>query len=70
MLYNVCSTTEMLVRMLVGCALLTLVFILDGVARYWGLLGLIPIATAISGYCPVKHLIGVGYCKGKHPLHL
>lgn len=70
MLYNVCSKTEMVVRMIVGLALLSLVFIMDSVASNWGLLGLIPIATAISGYCPIKHLIGVGSCKGKHPLHL
>ena len=66
MLHNVCSTTERIARMSIGIALLSLLFLLDGTARYWGLLGLIPIATAIFRYCPVSHLLHIDTCKITH----
>lgn len=66
MKHNVCSTTERLVRVLVGFVILSLMLFLEGTARYWGLLGLIPIATAIFRYCPVSHLLNVDTCKIRH----
>lgn len=66
MLHNVCSTTERVVRVIVGLALLSLLVLLEGTARYWGLLGLIPIATAIVRYCPVSHLLNIDTCKIRH----
>ena len=66
MLHNVCSTTDRLIRVVVGLAVLSLMLFLEGTARYWGLLGLIPIATAIFGYCPISHLLKIDTCKIKH----
>lgn len=66
MLHNVCSTTERVVRVIVGLAVLSLLVLLEGTERYWGLLGLIPIATAIFRYCPVSHLLKIDTCKMKH----
>lgn len=66
MKHNVCSTTERVVRMIIGLALLSLLMLLEGAARYWGLLGLIPIATAIFRYCPISHLLKIDTCKMKH----
>ncbi|NJC89243.1 MAG: DUF2892 domain-containing protein [Desulfuromonas sp.] len=66
MLHNVCSTTERVVRVIVGLALLSLLVLLEGTARYWGLLGLIPIATAIFRYCPISHLLNIDTCKIRH----
>lgn len=44
---------ERTIRFLVGIALLSLVFFLDGGVRWFGLLGLIPIVTASVRWCPL-----------------
>jgi len=66
MMHNVCSTTERVARVIVGLALLSLLVLLEGTPRYWGLLGLIPILTAIFRYCPISHLLNIDTCKIKH----
>lgn len=66
MMHNVCSTTERIVRVIVGLAVMSLLVLLEGTDRYWGLLGLLPIATAIFRYCPVSHLLNIDTCKIKH----
>lgn len=66
MKHNVCSTTERVIRVIVGLGILSLMLFLEGTVRYWGLLGLIPIATAIFRYCPVSHLLDVDTCKIRH----
>lgn len=39
-------------RIVVGLALLSLYFLLDGNARYWGLIGIVPILTGTFRWCP------------------
>jgi hypothetical protein len=68
MTQNVCSTTERVVRVFIGLALFSLLFLLEGPAMYLGLLGLIPIATAIFKYCPISHMLHVNSCTSK-PIH-
>jgi len=41
------------VRVIAGLALLSLFFVLEGSARYFGLIGLVPLATASLGWCPL-----------------
>lgn len=53
------GSTEKVIRVVIGLALLSLFFILEGNARWWGLIGLVPIATAAAGWCPVWSIIGV-----------
>ncbi|MFA5965648.1 MAG: DUF2892 domain-containing protein [Sphingomonas sp.] len=43
-------------RIVVGLVLLSLVFI--GPHTPWGLIGIVPLATGLSGYCPVYQLFG------------
>ena len=62
---NVCSKTERVVRVVIGLVLLSLLYFLTPPAAYLGLLGLIPIATAIFRYCPISHLLGVNTCSMK-----
>lgn len=50
------------IRIIVGLGLLSLVFILEGNARWWGLIGLVPIATAAMGYCPPYAWMGISTC--------
>lgn len=44
---------ERTIRFVIGIALLSLVLFLDGGARWFGLLGLIPIITASVRWCPL-----------------
>lgn len=56
---------DKLVRYLIGVALLALCFVLEGPARWWGLLGLVPLLTARFGFCPLYTLLGVNTCGKK-----
>jgi hypothetical protein len=68
MLQNVCSPIERFVRVVIGLVLLSLVYFLgdEGAVRWWGLIGLVPIGTAVIGYCPISHLLGISTCTPKH----
>jgi len=48
------------IRTLIGIAILSLVF--WGPQSAWGYLGLIALASAISGFCPLYKLIGKSTC--------
>jgi len=50
------------VRIVAGLALLSLVFILDGNARWWGLIGAVPLLTGLAGSCPAYRLLGLDTC--------
>ncbi|MCR4301909.1 MAG: DUF2892 domain-containing protein [Sulfuricaulis sp.] len=52
-------------RVIIGIALLSLLFILEGDARWWGLIGIVPILTVVMGWCPAYTLLGVSTCKTK-----
>lgn len=67
MLQNVCSTTERVVRVIIGLAILSLIYFLqdEGAVRYWGLVGFIPIGIAVFKYCPFSHLLGINTCPMK-----
>ena len=54
--------TERVIRVIIGLALLSLLFILERNASYWGLLGLIPLATAGIRWCPLWVLFGINTC--------
>jgi hypothetical protein len=51
---------ERVVRGLVGLGLLGLVFV--GPKSLWGLVGLIPLLTALIGWCPPYSLLGINTC--------
>jgi len=46
------------VRIIVGFLLLGLLFV-DGNARWFGLIGLVPIATGFIGSCPLYSIFGI-----------
>jgi len=52
------------IRAIVGIALISLVFI--GPQTVWGWIGVIPLATAIIGWCPPYALLGINTCGVKH----
>jgi hypothetical protein len=52
-------------RIVVGVGLLSLLAILEGNARWWGLVGLVPLATGLFNFCPVYPLLGWNTCPMK-----
>jgi len=53
--------TERIIRIAAGLVILSLAFI--GPETMWGFLGLIPLATGLSGWCPPYQLFGISTCK-------
>jgi hypothetical protein len=51
------GTTDRIIRIVAGLLLLSLVFI--GPKTLWGLVGLVPLATAFINFCPAYKLLGV-----------
>lgn len=49
---NNIGSVDKIIRIVVGVGLLSLIFLLPGNARWWGLLGLGPLITAFIGWCP------------------
>ncbi len=45
------------VRIAVGVVLLSLLIFVSGPARWFGLIGLVPLITGILGYCPIYSLL-------------
>jgi len=50
-------------RIIAGLAILSLLFILPGNARWWGLIGLFPLATGLFNFCPAYPLFGFSTAK-------
>ena len=49
--------TDRLLRIVVGIALLSLVFV--GPHTAWGWLGLVPLATGLLRFCPLYTVLGI-----------
>ena len=61
-LKNNVGKTDRIIRIIVGLGMLSLLFLVGGKERLWGLLGLIPLLTGIMGLCPFYALIGFKTC--------
>jgi len=51
------SGVDRLFRVVVGLAVLSLVFV--GPKTLWGLVGLVPLLTGAVGFCPIYRLLGL-----------
>lgn len=51
------GSLDRMIRLVVGLVLLSLVFV--GPQTVWGYLGLIPIITALVGFCPLYAALGM-----------
>jgi hypothetical protein len=51
------GTWDRVVRILLGTTLLTLTMI--GPRTWWGLLGIVPLVTGVSGVCPLYRVFGI-----------
>jgi len=56
---------DKILRIVAGLAILSLVFILEGSARWWGLVGLVPLFTGLIGWCPLYAPFGINTCPMK-----
>ncbi|MDQ1242374.1 MAG: hypothetical protein QG586_1083 [Pseudomonadota bacterium] len=56
---------DRILRIVVGIAVLALFFVLEGNARYWALVGLVPLFTGLFRTCPLYSVIGVNTCPMK-----
>jgi len=57
------GTIDRIIRLIIGLFVLSLIF--WGPKTLWGLLGLIPIATVVFGWCPPYALLGISTRKHK-----
>lgn len=53
---------DKILRIIVGLGLLSLILILEGDARWWGLAGLVPLLTGLINFCPLYSLLGLNTC--------
>jgi hypothetical protein len=53
---------DKLVRIVLGLALLAAMLVVDGSARWLGLIGLVPLVTGLFGFCPLYSLFGISSC--------
>ena len=61
---NVGSLDKVL-RIIVGLVLLSLIFILEGNRRWFGLIGIVPLVTALIGWCPLYVILGINSCPAR-----
>ena len=54
------GTLDRVIRVIVGLGLLAIAFV--GPQTPWGYIGIIPLVTALIGYCPAYRLIGFNTC--------
>lgn len=53
------GNTDRVLRVLLGVALLSMVLVAESSLRWWGLLGIVPLATAALGFCPLYAVLGI-----------
>jgi len=63
LLPNNAGTLDRVLRAMLGLGLLSLTVV--GPQTMWGLVGLIPLGTALLGSCPVYTILGVSTCSIK-----
>jgi DUF2892 family protein len=55
------GTADRWIRIVIGIALVSLTF--AGPHTMWGLIGIVPLATAFVGTCPLYTLFGLRTCR-------
>jgi hypothetical protein len=54
---------DKVLRIIAGLVILSLFFIfVEGSARWWGLVGFLPLFTGLFSYCPAYSLFGLSTC--------
>lgn len=53
---------DKILRVVVGLGLLSMLFLAEGAAKWYGLIGLVPLGTGLTGYCPLYSILGLNTC--------
>lgn len=56
------GTVDRILRVIIGLALLSLVFLIDSDLRWIGLIGLVTLFTAATSWCPAYSMLGIKTC--------
>ena len=59
------GSVDKVIRVVLGVALLSLIYFLEGPVRWVGLAGAVLIATAAISWCPIFAMLGLNSNKGK-----
>lgn len=59
------GSVDRVIRIILGLALLAFYFLGEGSMRWIGLIGIIPLATAALGTCPLYSILGISTCPVK-----
>jgi hypothetical protein len=54
---------DKMVRLVLALVLFSLFFFLQGEAKWFGLLGFVPLVTGLVNWCPLYMLFGVNTCE-------
>lgn len=57
------GTVDRILRLILGVVVLGLYGALEPPLKYFTLLGLVPLATALSGFCPLYAVLGISTCR-------
>jgi hypothetical protein len=57
------GSVDRAIRLIAGIGLLSLVFV--GPQTWWGLFGIVPLVTALFGWCPPYALLGIDTCHAR-----
>ena len=59
------GNADRIIRVIIGLGLVSLLMVLNGNMRFLGLIGFIPLLTALISFCPLYKLFGIKTCKNK-----
>jgi hypothetical protein len=54
-------------RIVIGLALVLVAVVPSTIQTAWGWIGVVPLATALIGWCPAYTLLGIRTCKAPEP---
>jgi len=57
------GAADKVIRIVAGVAIMSLFFVLEGNARWWGLVGVVLFLTGIFGFCPAYAMFGLSTAK-------
>ena len=55
------GNVERVIRVAAGLVILSLTFV--GPQSLWGLMGVVPLATGVIGWCPPYAMLGISTCR-------
>jgi hypothetical protein len=56
------GNVDRIIRIVAGLLILSLLFLLDGPARWWGLIGVVLLVTGFVRFCPAYSILGMNTC--------